>query len=212
MIDASTLLAFAPAVALITVSPGPDTIYALTQSLRNGRSAGLVAGLGTATGVLIHTGAAVLGVAALLRASTEAYLLLKYAGAAYLVYLGVRTVRTDAEFEARDDPTDSSRSLARSYRSAVLINVSNPKVAVFVVTFFPQFVPPSANATIQMSILGAVYAGLSLSYLAGVAVVAGRVRPYLFDTPRAGRLVQYPSGSVLIGFGVHLLLNNRPPA
>jgi len=212
VIDASTLLAFAPAVALITVSPGPDAIYALTQSLRNGRSAGLVAGLGTATGVLIHTGAAVLGVAALLRASTEAYLLLKYAGAAYLVYLGVRTVRTDAEFEARDDPTDSSRSLARSYRSAVLINVSNPKVAVFVVTFFPQFVPPSANATIQMSILGAVYAGLSLSYLAGVAVVAGRVRPYLFDTPRAGRLVQYASGSVLIGFGVHLLLNNRPPA
>lgn len=83
MIDASTLLEFPPTVALITVSPEPDTIYAPTQSLRNGRSAGLVAGLGTATGVLIHTGAAVLGVAALLRASTEAYLLLKYAGAAY---------------------------------------------------------------------------------------------------------------------------------
>ena len=81
----------------------------------------------------------------------------------------------------------------------MLINVSNPKVAVFVVTFFLQFVSPSTNAALQMSILGAVYAGVSLSYLAGVAIVAGRVRLYLFDTPRAGGLVQYASGGMLIG-------------
>jgi threonine/homoserine/homoserine lactone efflux protein len=206
--DLTTLAAFVPAALAVVVAPGPDTMYAVTRSLGDGRAAGVVAGLGTATGVLLHTAAAVAGLAALLRASAAAYTLVKYVGAAYLCYLGIRLLRSGEAFEPT--PDERSRSLAESYRTAVAINVTNPKVAVFVLAFFPQFVPASANATAQMSVLGVVYAGLSLLYLAGVALFAGRVRGRLLGSSRIRRALQYLSGSVLIGFGVRLVLDERP--
>lgn len=209
MLEPATLATFVSAAALVVVAPGPDTMYTVTRSLGDGRTAGVVAATGTATGVLIHTAAAVAGLSALLRASATAYTLVKFAGAAYLCYLGVRLLRSDETFDAVDT---GSRSLGDSYRRAVTINVTNPKVAVFVLAFFPQFVPAAADAPVQMSVLGLIYAGLSLGYLAGVAVFAGRVRHLLLDSGRARRAVQYVSGSVLIGFGLHLLLDERPAA
>ncbi|AZH24646.1 LysE family translocator [Haloplanus aerogenes] len=207
MLEPATLAAFVSAAALIVLAPGPDTMYTVTRSLGDGRTAGVVAATGTATGVLIHTAAAVAGLSALLRASATAYTLVKYVGAAYLCYLGVRLLRSDETFDVADT---TSQSLADSYRRAVTINVTNPKVAVFVLAFFPQFVPAAADAPVQMSILGLIYAGLSLVYLAGVALFAGRVRHVLLDSGRAQRVVQYVSGSVLIGFGLRLLLDERP--
>jgi len=204
----TTLVAFVPAALAIVVAPGPDTMYTVTRSLGDGRAAGVVAGCGTATGVLLHTAAAVAGLAALLRASAAAYTLVNYVGAAYLCYLGVRLLRSDETFELAAD--ERSRSLAESYRTAVAINVTNPKVAVFVLAFFPQFVPASANAPLQMSILGVLYATLSLLYLAGVALFAGRLRSRLLDSSRIQRALRYLSGSVLIGFGVRLVLDERP--
>jgi threonine/homoserine/homoserine lactone efflux protein len=204
----TTLVAFVPAALAVVVAPGPDTMYTVTRSLGDGRAAGVVAGCGTATGVLVHTAAAVAGLAALLRTSAAAYTLVKYVGAAYLCYLGVRLLRSDETFEPT--PDGGTGSLVESYRRAVVINVTNPKVAVFVLAFFPQFVPASANATVQMSILGAVYAGLSLVYLTVVALFAGRVRGRLLDSGRVQRAVKYLSGSVLIGFGVRLVLDERP--
>ncbi|PSQ36036.1 LysE family translocator [Halobacteriales archaeon SW_10_66_29] len=210
MIDLVVLLAFVPAVAAIVVSPGPDSIYTLTQSLSGGRATGLAASLGTATGVLVHTAAAVLGLSAILRTTASAYLLVKYLGAAYLVYLGVQLLRSEEQFDLGTDAGTAEQSLAGSYRKAVAINVSNPQVAVFVLAFFPQFVPPSANAPLQLSLLGVVYAGLSLLYLAGVALFASRARQFLLDSARTQRLVRYASGSVLIGFGAKLALEGRP--
>jgi len=210
MIDLVVLLAFVPAVVAVILSPGPDSIYTLTRSLAGGRGAGLAASLGTATGVLVHTTAAVLGLSAVLRTTAAAYTVVKYVGAAYLVYLGLQLLRDDGTFDVADDPGASDQSLAESYREAVVINVSNPQVAVFVLAFFPQFVPPGANATVQLSILGVVYAALSLLYLAGVALFAGRVRHLLLDSRLARRAVQFASGSVLIGFGLKLALEERP--
>jgi len=104
-----------------------------------------------------------------------------------------------------------SAGCQRDLRSfTVTINVTNSKVAIFVLAFFPQFVPPSANAPLQMSILGVVYAGLSLVYLVGVALFAGRVRTRLLDSGRASRAIKFLSGSVLIGFGIRLVLDERP--
>lgn len=181
-------------------------MYAVTRSLGDGRAAGVVAGCGTATGVLIHTAAAVAGLSTLLRASAHAYTLVKYLGAAYLCYLGVRLLRSDETFDAVDT---GHRSLGESYRRAVTINVTNPKVAVFVLAFFPQFVPAATDAPLRMSILGLIYAGLSLVYFTAVALFAGRIRHHLLDSGRARRVVQYASGSVLIGFGLRLLLEER---
>lgn len=210
VIDFTTLLAFAPAVIIVIMSPGPDTIYTLTQSLSSGRSGGIIAGLGTATGVLVHTTAAVLGLSAILRTSGEAYLIVKYAGAAYLIYLGVRMVRNDEEFDIQDDLVTQDRSLIAPYKKAVVINVSNPKVAIFVLAFFPQFTSPTANATLQMVILGLLYAGLSFLYLSGVALLAGRVRHLLLESTHTRQIVQYASGSVLVAFGLQLVLEGPP--
>ena len=208
MLAIATLAAFLPAVLAIVVAPGPDTVYTVTASLQAGRTAGLAAALGTATGVLAHTTAAVLGLSALLRTSALAYALVKYVGAAYLVYVAIRTLRSDGDL-ALDDAAEN-RSLPRTYRDAVGINVSNPKVAVFVLAFLPQFVPAGADATLQLSALGALYAVVSLAYLGVVAVFAGRARHLLLEAPRFGRLVRYASGSVLLGFGVALALGERP--
>jgi threonine/homoserine/homoserine lactone efflux protein len=210
MIDLVILFAFVPAVLAIVVSPGPDSIYTLTRSLSGGRTAGVVASLGTATGVLVHTFAAVIGLSALLRTTAEAYLVVKYVGAIYLVYLGVQLLRNDETFELKDDIDAHGQPLVQSYRRAVVINVTNPQVAMFVLAFFPQFVPPSANATLQLSLLGVVYAGLSLLYLAGVALFASQVRHLLLDSSLVCRAVQYVSGSVLVGFGVKLAVEERP--
>ena len=212
MLDFSTLVAFVPAVVVVILAPGPDTIYTLTRSLDDGRAAGFVAAVGTATGILVHTAAAVLGLSALLRTSAVAYALVKYAGAVYLVYLGVQTLRSGEEFEIRADREGRDRSLRESYRQAVAINVSNPKVAVFVLAFFPQFVPATASAPLLMALLGLLYAGLGLVYLGGVALFAGRVRHLLADSEPVRRLLQYTSGSVLVGFGLKLALDERPAA
>jgi threonine/homoserine/homoserine lactone efflux protein len=207
VIDLAVVAAFVPAVAAIVVSPGPDSVYTVTQSLSSGRAAGIAAAVGTATGVLVHAAGAVLGLSALLRTTAEAYVLMKYVGAAYLVYLGVQLLRDDETFEIDESIGAGDRSLVDSYRRAVTINVTNPQVAVFVLAFFPQFVPPTADATLQLSVLGAVYAGVSLLYLAGVALFADRVRHLLLDSATAQRAVRYASGSVLIGFGLKLALD-----
>lgn len=210
MVDQSILLAFVPAALVVIMAPGPDTIYALTQSIKSGRIAGLVAGFGTATGVIVHTTAAVLGLSALLQTSALAYNIVKYVGVLYLVYLGVQMFRDDEEFELETALVDEDRSLFEAYKKAVVVNVSNPKVAVFVLAFFPQFIPGGVNTTLNMLILGVLYATLSLTYLTGVALFAARVRHILLDSGLKRRLVQYASGSVLLGFGAKLALEKRP--
>lgn len=210
MVDQSIFLAFIPAALVVIMAPGPDTIYALTQSIKSGRIAGLVAGVGTATGVIVHTTAAVLGLSALLQTSALAYNIVKYVGVIYLMYLGVKLFHDDEEFELETALADEERSLFEAYKKAVVVNVSNPKVAVFVLAFFPQFIPGGVNTTLNMSILGVLYATLSLAYLAGVALFAARVRHILLDSGLKRRLVQYASGSVLLGFGAKLALEKRP--
>ncbi|MGB9958763.1 LysE family translocator (plasmid) [Haloferax prahovense] len=210
MIGPSSLLAFISAAVVVIMAPGPDTIYALTQSIKSGRIAGLVAGFGTATGVIVHTTAAVLGLSALLQTSALAYNIVKYVGVIYLMYLGIQMFRNDEEFELETALANEDRSLFEAYKKAVIVNVSNPKVAVFVLAFFPQFIPEGVNTTVNMSILGILYATLSLAYLTGVALFATRVRHILLGSRLKRRLIQYASGSVLLGFGAKLVLEKRP--
>nr|WP_223301510.1 LysE family translocator [Haladaptatus sp. R4] len=149
MVEISNLLAFVSAALVLVVAPGPDSIYVLTQSLKSGRLAGLSAGFGVASGVLVHTTAAVLGLAALLRTSALAYTVVKYVGVLYLLYLGVQMFRSDDEFDVDVEALDGERSPVEAYKKAVVVNVSNPKVAMFVLAFFPQFIPARANVTVR---------------------------------------------------------------
>lgn len=166
-----------------------------------------MAALGSSTGSIVHTTAAVLGLSALLETSAVAFTVVKVVGAVYLVYLGVQTFRSPEEFEIT--PESTSHTPSQSYRSALLINVLNPKVAVFFLAFLPQFVQPGGNATFQIFTLGVVFASLGFIYQATLAVFSARARRVITKRESVRTVLRMASGSVLVGFGVKLALEPR---
>jgi threonine/homoserine/homoserine lactone efflux protein len=193
----------AASLALIA-TPGQDMLYVIARSLAQGRWAGLCSAFGVCLGILVHTALAALGVGALLRASETAFLALKLAGAAYLVYLGIRLLASKA-------PAGDAATLAPPLSPLALVgqgmlsNVSNPKIVVFFMAFLPQFVDPaSAHPTRDLVALGALYAAMALPVKGAVAWAAGtlarRARPSLAMltwTQRAG-------GAILVVLGIRL--------
>ncbi|EFW90884.1 threonine/homoserine/homoserine lactone efflux protein [Haladaptatus paucihalophilus DX253] len=207
MVDTGVLVAFVPAALALNVAPGPDSIYTLKRSISDGRTAGVMAAAGTSTGSLVHTTAAVLGLSALLKASALAFTAVKLVGAAYLLYLGVTTFRNRDEFDIASD--GETQSHAESFRQAFVINVSNPKVAVFFLAFLPQFVESSGNAPVQIFTLGVLFGCLGFCYQAALATFSSRARRVILERAVVRDLLRYASASVLVGFGVELLFEKR---
>lgn len=201
-------MAFIPVALALIVSPGPDSIYTLTRSISDGRSAGVLAAAGSSTGSLVHTTAAVLGLSVILRTSALAFTVVKFVGAAYLVYLGVQTLKNPEEFEITPDETGYTP--AQSYQQALMINVLNPKVALFFLAFLPQFVRPGGSFTLQIFTLGIVFACLGFLYQAILAVFSSRARQAITERDMVRKAVRYASASVLVGFGIKLALEKRP--
>jgi len=158
--------------------------------------------VGISVGVLVHTLAAVVGLSAVFRASELAFALVSYLGATYLVYLGVRTIRDDGLLQG-DGPERSTSP----FREAVLVNVLNPQVALFFLAFLPQFVDGAGHVPSQLSMLGTIYAALTMAYLAAVAVGSSSVRRLLFTRPRLAAGVRWLSGLILVGLGLRLLVS-----
>ena len=210
MFEPSVVLAFIPVAIALIVSPGPDSLYTLTRSISDGRTAGVTAALGSSTGSIVHTTAAVLGLSAILQTSALAFTVVKFVGAAYLVYLGVQTFRSSEEFEIAPDSTSYTPS--ESFRSALMINVLNPKVAVFFLAFLPQFVQPGSSAALQIFTLGVLFASLGFLYQAVLAVFSARARRVVTERELVRTVLRVASGSVLIGFGVRLALERRTSA
>lgn len=208
MLEWSVILAFIPIAIALIISPGPDSIYTLTRSISDGRTSGIMAALGSSSGSIVHATAAVLGLSALFRTSAVAFTVVKFAGAAYLVYLGIQTFRSSDEFEVT--PERITYSPSESYRSALLINVLNPKVAIFFLAFLPQFVQPRGNVSLQIFTLGVVFASLGFVYQAMLAVFSARARRVITERDLVKKVLRVASGSVLIGFGVKLVLERRP--
>ncbi|WP_049934361.1 LysE family translocator [Halalkalicoccus jeotgali] len=207
MLDAGVLLAFIPLAIAVIVSPGPDSIYTLTRSVSDGRSAGVMAALGSSAGSIVHTTGAVLGLSAVLQTSAVAFTVVKFVGAAYLVYLGIQTFRKPDEFEI--SPESTSYTPTESFQSALLINVLNPKVAVFFLAFLPQFVQPGSSVTLQIFTFGVLFASLGFVYQAVLAVFSARARHVISERDLVQTLLRTASGSVLIGFGLKLALEER---
>ncbi|QCJ48189.1 LysE family translocator [Haloprofundus sp. MHR1] len=210
MLEPSTVLAFISVAIALIVSPGPDSIYTLTRSISDGRTAGVTAALGSSTGSIVHTAAAVLGLSAILQTSALAFTVVKFVGAAYLVYLGVQAFRSSEEFEITPDSTSYTPS--ESFRSALLINVLNPKVAVFFLAFLPQFVQPGSSSALQIFSLGVLFASLGFVYQAILAVFSARARRVITEREFVKTVLRVASGSVLVGFGVKLALERRTPS
>lgn len=195
-------------MALIVV-PGPDLMYVLTQSISGGQGTGLSSALGNCTGIMVHTCGAALGLSAILRASALAYTVLKYAGAVYLLYLGVQTIRQKEEFELRADETDADTE--GGYWRGVVINTLNPKVAVFFLAFLPQFVAPGSGAWLDMVLLGGLYASLTLLFLGVLAFTSSRVKTVLASHPRASDAIRWGAGTTIVGFGIELAASDATP-
>src|SRR6516162_9988170 len=140
MPDRAAFLTFLIAALALNLAPGPDMLYVLGRSLGQGRKAGIVSALGIFVGCLVHIAAAALGLAALLRASAAAYNMIRYAGAAYLIYLGVRMLVSKDAQNALAGSTPAPASLGRIFTQGIISDVLNPKVAMFFVAFLPQFI------------------------------------------------------------------------
>lgn len=193
--------AFAAASIALLVVPGPSVLYIVTRSAHQGRAAGLVSVLGIHTGSVVHVAAAAWGVSAILASSVVTFSVVKYAGAAYLVWLGVRALRR------RDDvPVDGvvpTRSLRRIYAQGVVVNVLNPKTALFFLAFLPQFVDVSrGSVTSQIVTLGIVFLALGLVSDGTYALLAARISRSVRGRAGWGRLHRWVPGVTYVALGV----------
>ena len=204
--DPHTLWLFSLAALALLVVPGPAVIYIVTRSVDQGRTAGLVSMLGMHVGSVVHVTAAALGLSAILVTSSTAYSVVKYAGAAYLVFLGLRTLLVRAE--SAPEVITERRSLRRIFLQGVVVNVLNPKTALFFFAFLPQFVDVSRGSVPgQMAILGAVFILLGMLSDGAYALVASSAGSWLRRSAWFPRVRRYVSGSVYLGLGAAAALS-----
>ena len=204
MFDLSTLAAFVAASAAIIIAPGPAQAMVLARTLSHGRRAGFLTAVGLNFGTIVHAVAAGLGLSAVLATSALAFDAVKYAGAAYLVYLGIQAWR-EGNRPPHAPAVSGQQALARALATGVL----NPKVALFFVAFLPQFVDPSrAPALAQCLVLGTILAVMDLLYESILVWLSGRWAG-AFRNPRVQRWRSRGSGAVLVGLGVRLAFAER---
>jgi threonine/homoserine/homoserine lactone efflux protein len=200
------LLFLATSIA-ITVAPGPDNLQVLARGISQGRAAGLVAALGFAAGITFHTTLAALGVAALLRSSPLAFEAIKLAGAAYLVWIGIKALRSQGLATAHQR---APQPLMTVFRQSVLGNLLNPKVTLFFVVFLPQFVRPhgTQSVTLQMLELGALFMLQTAVVFSLFGVCAGMIGGWLKRRPRVGVWLDRLAGATFIAIGIRVALRD----
>jgi len=205
MPDTSTLLTFSLAAIVLFIIPGPAVLYIVARSVAQGRTAGLVSVAGIHVGSLVHIAAAVAGLSAILVRSATAFTVVKLAGAAYLLWLGIRALRSSATLLS---PHPDPRSHRRLFADGVIINVLNPKTAVFFLAFVPQFVDPSiGSSSQQLLILGALFIAIGTVSDAIYAVGGARISRWIRSSPAANRRVTMASGVSYLGLGAWAALS-----
>ena len=200
------LLAFTLAAVVLTITPGPDMTLFLGRTLTQGRRAGFAAYFGACTGSIIHTSLAALGLSALIAASPEAFLALKIVGAAYLVWLAVGAIRHGSSLSV-ERASMPPQSLAANWMTGVGINLLNPKIILFFVTFLPQFVAAGdPHATGKFFFLGIFFIVVATPITAAMIFAADRIAATLKGKPAVMRFIDWLFASVFSAFAVHILL------
>lgn len=208
MIPLDTLGAFFAASVLLALAPGPDNIFVLTQSALYGKISGLCVTLGLCTGLLVHTSAVVLGMAAVFKASVVAFNLIKILGAGYLIYLAWLSFRASATSLESRNP--DGLTLPKLYRRGIVMNVTNPKVSIFFLAFLPQFADPDRGAmTLQMVALGGVFIIATVLVFGGVALLAGAIGQWLKRSPRVQVIMNRVAGVVFVSLALKLATSQR---
>lgn len=205
MLGCETLTGFFLAAVVLALVPGPDNLYVLTQSMLLGRRAGLVATCGFCTGLVVHTLGVALGVAALLQTSSLAFILLKLCGAGYLIYLAWRLLGITETGEGASGLAEASPW--RLYRRSIIMNVTNPKVALFFLAFLPQFTDPGAGPVVwQMLLFGLLFMLATLLVFGSVALLATGIASGLMQRPRVQLQVRRLAALIFLLLAIRLAL------
>jgi threonine/homoserine/homoserine lactone efflux protein len=201
MFESTTILTFSLAAYLLIVIPGPAVLYVIARSIDQGRMAGMMSVLGIAVGAFVHTVAAAMGISAVLAASAFAFGIVKYLGAAYLVYLGISTLLKKPE--KKETIVIEPLSHWHIFRQGIVVNVLNPKAALFFLAFLPQFTNPARGAvSLQMVILGLIFILIALISDGLYALLAGHIGGWLKRSPSYQQRQRIFSGTVYIILGV----------
>jgi threonine/homoserine/homoserine lactone efflux protein len=202
-VDQHLLVLFTATTLVAMITPGPDMLFVLGCGMRGGPRAGVLATAGVATSEAIHVAVAAAGLAALFAAVPTAFTVVRVAGAAYLIYLGVRVIRDRKNSQAA--LTGSLISDRRAYLRGLLTNLLNPKMVTFTIAFLPQFIDPGlGHVWAQFAILGAILIGLEFLVDGTVGVLAGRIGGWLRRRHAARRRIDVATGGIFIGLGVRL--------
>lgn len=201
MIDGSVLSVFVLAALALVASPGPAVFYIIARSLEQGRLAGIISILGIGVGTLCHIAAATVGLSALFMSSALAFNVVKYAGAIYLVYLGVKTLRSNKTSDGVH--LSEKMPFRKVFYQAFLVNLLNPKTTIFFLAFLPQFVDPAKGAvSIQILILGLILVFIGFVCDLIYALLASSIGGWLQRSPRTQRMQKYIAGGTYITLGV----------
>lgn len=208
MIEPAKFALFIGVSWALVIAPGPDMIYVITRGMAHGRRAGVLSAIGVVCGILVHTTAAAFGLTLILQTSAFAFLFVKFAGAAYLIYLGIRAWLEKSSFSLEASPSVvTSQTL---FWQGVLSNVLNPKIAIFFLAFLPQFVDQrSSQVTSQMVLLGLTFACFGLCFLLLVGYSSGTIGKWLTGRPQYAQFFQRLAGGILIGLGIRLALTEK---
>jgi len=204
---ATTLLYFLGASIALSLAPGPDNIFVVTQGIARGRKAAIVTALGMCSGVSIHTTAAAFGISALFYSSMIAFTIVKYAGAAYLLYLAWKTLRERSAIRlAQAD----DRSGAALFKRGFIMNVLNPKVAMFFLAFLPQFVSPGASHfALQMLLLGFIFMIQAIAIFCLIGYFSGSIGNMILTRPKVAKYFDFLTAGVFASLGIRLALAQR---
>lgn len=209
MIELSNLYMFIIASFLLCLAPGPDNIYVLTQGMTKSKKAAIVTTLGLCTGLIIHTSAAAFGISVIFKTSQIAFDIVKYLGAAYLLYIAYQV------FIHRNEPLDlnahsSKKGLKTLYIKGFFMNILNPKVSIFFLAFLPQFVSvENGNVPLQMIILGLIFMLLTIIVFSCIGVAANMLSSKLLQKPKIVTYMNIATSFVLVSLGIKLALTHR---
>ncbi|HEX2995364.1 MAG TPA: LysE family translocator [Anaerolineales bacterium] len=209
MISSGTLLLYTIGALVIIVSPGPDFIYVTTRGIAQGRLAGLLSAAGISLGLMVHTTLAALGLSALLQTSGIAFQTIKFAGAAYLLYLGIRMF-LNRESLIQPGKSEVKLNKLAIVRQGIATNVFNPKAIITFMAFIPQFINPADKlAALQISLLGGIIAFLAIAWFGLVGYFAGTLGKWLGRQLLAQRIIQWCTGCILVGLGLRLAFSKN---
>jgi threonine/homoserine/homoserine lactone efflux protein len=208
MISSESLMVFLAASVALGLAPGPDNIFVLTQSALHGRMAGFIVTLGLCTGLIVHTAAVAIGVAAILQSSALAFTILKIVGAIYLLYLAWRAFQSKPSRLASE--SDAGTRFWPLYRRGIIMNVTNPKVALFFLAFLPQFADPALGPlTAQLFLLGGLFIFATLLVFGTVAWAAGYIGEWVSSSETAQIIMNRVAGVVFVGLALRLVATER---